>query len=160
MRRADVAGVNQLLSGFERVGGAVLDLPYEAFDKALDLALGQGADEAVDRTAALKGDDGGDRLDAELSGDLRLIIDVHLDESSLAARAGDHTLDYRAQLLAGLAPGSPEINQHDLAHGGFENIVPEALDRRFHRSGPPLIRQNHHPAPSEANQFACLINVR
>jgi hypothetical protein len=54
----------------------------------------------------LKGDDGGDGLDAELSGDLRLIIDVHLDESSLAARAGDHTLDYRAQLLAGSHQGA------------------------------------------------------
>ena len=88
----------------------------QLLDEGLDLALGQRAHEAVDRLALLEGDDGGDRLDAELAGDLRMLVDVHLDQLDLALGALDHLLDHRGQLLAGAAPGRPEIDQHRLRH--------------------------------------------
>jgi len=46
--------------------------------------LGLGADERVDRLAALERDDRGDRLDTQRSGDLGVLVDVDLGENDLA----------------------------------------------------------------------------
>ena len=72
------------------------DRPGDPLDEGLDLAFGQGAHEAVDRLAVLEGDDGRDRLDAELAGDLRMVVDVHLDQPHLAAWRPDGLLQDRA----------------------------------------------------------------
>ena len=81
----------------------------------------------------------GNRLDAELAGDLRMIVDVHLDELDLAAGVGDRLFQHRRQLLARAAPRRPEIDKHRLARRGGDDVLPEGrrrhvLDRRSRRA--------------------------
>src|SRR5208282_1715695 len=63
-RRAGVARLEEALGlgqGFGDLGGTVIatTLALEALDEGLDLALGQGADEAVDHATARHRKDGG-----------------------------------------------------------------------------------------------------
>ena len=93
---AEEAGGAGIVLGGERLGGGLQRLrrrslgptgPATRSMKAVDLALRQRAHETVERLAVLEGDDGGDRLDAELAGDLRVVVDVHLDQPHLALGA-------------------------------------------------------------------------
>jgi hypothetical protein len=161
MGGGDFAGVNQRLRRLERVGG-LLDGADEPLEKALDLAFRQRADEAVDRPAALEGDDGGDGFDPELLGDLGLLVDVHFHEPRLAAGRRDEAFDHRGELLAGTTPGGPEVDQNDLAHGGLEHVRGEARHRRLDRFRITLhaIRHICHCAPPFRRQSACRMKVR
>jgi hypothetical protein len=62
-----------------------------------------------------EGDDGGDRLDAELAGDGGMVVDVHLDQLDATAGLLTDLFELRRQLLARPAPRRPEIDQHRLA---------------------------------------------
>jgi hypothetical protein len=85
-RGGDIAGFEQRIAFGDQLlrarGTAGAGDPSDEF---LDLALRQGADEAVDRLAVGEGDHRGDRLDAQLAGHRRMIVDVHLDQADLAA---------------------------------------------------------------------------
>ena len=95
------------------LGGALR--PGDAIDEGLDLALRHRADEAVDRLAVGEGDDRGNRLDAELAGDRRMIVDVHLDQAHGAVGGAHRLFDDRAEGAARPAPRRPEVDQHRLA---------------------------------------------
>src|SRR6266851_4453417 len=151
---AGIAGGEGLLRHLERLldrrgaGGAA-----EALDELLDLALRQGADEAVDRPPVLEGIDGGDRLDAHLLRDLRALVDIDLDHAHGALGLAHRLLEQRPQLLARAAPRRPEIDDHravmrgvdDIGHeGGGRRVLDElraaraggAADYRFHNASP------------------------
>jgi hypothetical protein len=100
-------------------------------EELADLALGQGADEAVDRLAALEEDAERDRADAEhlrqLLGDLGLVVGVELDELEAAAVGGLELLERRAERLARAAPGRPDVEQHRLRERGVDEVGFEVL---------------------------------
>ena len=106
---------------------------HEARDKRLHLALGKRAHEAVHRLAILEGIDGGDGLDAQLLGDFGIVVDIDLDQLDGAAGFTDDFFQHGAELLAGPAPGRPEIHDHRnlaarLQHIGGEGGEPGVLD--------------------------------
>ena len=51
----------------------------------------------------------------ELAREWRMVVDVHLDQLHLALGGLHDLLEHRGELLAGAAPGRPEIDQHRLA---------------------------------------------
>ncbi len=151
---AEIAGLAGLGRRAQRLG----DLTFEtvgggspgggggndALGKAAHLALGHGAHEAIDRAAAGKGEDGGNGLDAELAGDLGMLVDVDLDQADLPGLLGDDLFERRAQLPAGAAPGGPEIDQDrnlarcldDVDHeGGIAGITHEGDGGRGRAGG-------------------------
>ena len=109
-------------ASIERVGFADQGT-HETLDETLDLALGQRADEAVDRLASLKGDHGRDRLDAELGSDLGMRFDIHFDELELALGGFDELFENRGELPARGGRGSPKIHQDRLARRFRDDIV-------------------------------------
>ena len=119
-----VGGGEQIL-GF--AADAVLGQPLE---KGNDLGLGQGAHETVDRLAVGESDHRRDRLNTHLRRNRGMLLDVHLDELDLALGRLDRFLEDRRQLLAGTAPVRPEIDQHRLALGFFNDVLDEGLRRR------------------------------
>ena len=146
LARAEVALLEDLLrlgEGLRDLGGTLVGTPLalQALDEGLDLALGQSTHEAVDHPAAGDREDGGDRLHAELLGDLGVLVDVDLGEAQLALGLAHHLLEQGAKLLAGPAPGRPQIDDHrDLARGldhvGHEASGGDILDeRRLSRIG-------------------------
>src|SRR5208337_2985895 len=109
-RRPRRVALRRRLFGFrQQLGETPAERPGDALNEPADLALRQGPDEAIERLALVEGDDGGNRLDAELTGDLRMIVDIHLDERDLSARVRDRALQRRRKLLARAAPRRPEI---------------------------------------------------
>ena len=60
-----------------------------------------------------------------------MLVDVHLDELDLATGGLDHILDDGSQLLAGAAPGRPEIDEHGLAGGFGDDVAAKGCGRRF-----------------------------
>ncbi len=141
-RPLQVAGLAGLYGRRQRLGdlGLVAGLADQLLDEFPDLALRNGAHEAVHRLAVLEGDDRRDGLDAELPGHRRMLVDVHLHQPDLAARLRDDLLQSRLQLLAGAAPGRPEIDEHGLVsrvldHVGREALGRHVLDRRRRGGG-------------------------
>ena len=55
------------------------------------------------------------RLDAEFLRDIGILVDIHLGEADFSARRLDDFSEHRAQLLAGAAPGGPEIDENQPA---------------------------------------------
>jgi len=52
-----------------------------------------------------------------------MIVDIHLDELHPPAGLLDHLLDDRRQLLAGAAPGRPEIDENRLLARGLDHVL-------------------------------------
>ena len=71
-RSRDVAFAEHRLCD-EKVVLGVLQGTGEAFNEALDLALGKRADKSIHRASALESDDGRNGFDAELIGDFRML---------------------------------------------------------------------------------------
>ena len=69
-----------------------------------------GADEARRRFAVPKDGNGGDALDPEARGQLRLGIDVYLDELELPRPLLHFSFDRGAERAAGTTPGRPEVD--------------------------------------------------
>ena len=128
LRRAvDVAGGQRRLGGFEirrDVAGRVADQPR---DEGVDPRFGQRSHEAVDRLPVLEGEHGGDRLHAHLPGDLRVIVDIELDQLDRALRRAHRLFQHRRELAAGAAPRRPEIDQHRHLARGFDHVAHEVL---------------------------------
>eukprot|EP01036_Dinobryon_divergens_P049822 gene49822-66739_t len=97
----------------------------DLLDEGLDLAFRQGAHESVRRATIDEGDDGGDRLDAELTCDGRMVVNVHLDELDAAACLVHRLFDDRRQLATGTAPRRPEIDQDGLTARFLNDILAE-----------------------------------
>ena len=112
---------------FFRADGALC----QTFEERRDLALRQGAHEAVRGLAVDKRDHRRDRLDAHLAGDRRMVVDVHLDEFHLALGGLHDLLEDRRELLARTAPGRPEVDQHRLALRLLDDVLHEALGGRL-----------------------------
>ena len=93
--------------GFGQPAGVVQDWTDEPLDEALDFPFRQGAHEAIDRLASLKGDHGGNGTHAQTARNLRMLVDIHLDELDLAARRVDRLFEDRRELFAGFAPRAP-----------------------------------------------------
>src|SRR5215472_16013102 len=82
----------------------------EALNELPDLALWEGADEAIHRPTVLERVHRRDRLDAHLLSDLRVLVDVDLDHPNGAVGRTHCLLELRSELFAGPAPGGPEID--------------------------------------------------
>ena len=127
-----VVGGERLRRRVERaIRFARADRPGDPLDERHDLALGEGAHEPVEWLAVLEGDDRRDRLDAELTGDLRMVVDVHLDQPHLASRGTDGLLQNGRELLAWAAPRCPEIDQHRNGARRVQHVGSEGLGRRI-----------------------------
>src|SRR5262249_10964479 len=124
----------------------------------LDLALRHRADKPVDRPPVLEGVNRRDRLDAHLLRDLGVLVNVELDHADRAVGAAHDPFQDRAQLLAGAAPGRPEIDDDRLVERGVDDLGhetsggyildgrgragtarPRATDQRFIRHGVLLL---------------------
>ena len=103
--------------------------------KALICASGHGTHEAVHRLAVLEGNDGGNRLDPQLPRNLRVLINVHLDQLHLAASGLYGLLQHGRELLARPAPGRPEIDEHRLRHRFRHDVLPECRRRCIRNEG-------------------------
>ena len=107
--------------------------PHQPLHEALDLAFRLGAHEAVHRLPLVEGEHGRNRLDAQLLRDLRILVDVDLDQRHLAAGVSHRLLQNRRELLAGAAPGRPEIDDHRRLLRRLDHVGGEALGRRVLR---------------------------
>jgi len=160
-RGVELAGVDRGLGVLQRLLdrrlAASAALGREIVDELLELALGLAADEAVDRLAVREAVDGGDRLDAELGGELLVLVDVDLDQLDLAAGLLDRLLQRRGELLARPAPRRPEVDDHGrLARGGDDVLLEAGGVAVLDEVGPafgPLLRgadNRFHGHPSSA----------
>ena len=114
------------VGGLQQVLGLAADLALgQPLEEGDHLAFRQRAHEAVGRLAVDEGDHRRDRLDAHLAGDGRMLVDVHLDELDLALGGRDHLFQDRGELLAGAAPGRPEVDQHRLALRLLDHVLHE-----------------------------------
>src|SRR3954468_12056961 len=89
-----------------------------------DRALRLGADDALDRLAALEDRHGRDRHDLVVAGDLRVLVDVELGDGQLVAVLGGDLLEHRGDHLAGPAPLGPEVDEDGLV--AAQHLVREA----------------------------------
>ena len=101
--------------------------PISRAMKAVTRDSGKGAHEAVDRPSVLEGEHGGDRLDAHLARDLRMVVDIELDQPDRALRRAHGLFEDRRELPAGAAPGRPEIDQHRHFARGVDHVAHEVL---------------------------------
>src|SRR3546814_40376 len=99
----------------------------QALDESLDLAFGLRALEAVDRLALEEGIDRGNRLDPELPGELLVLVDIDLHHADGAGGGRHGAFQQGAELLAGPAPGRPEVDHHRHRHRGFDDVLHEGL---------------------------------
>jgi len=118
----------------------LLDVGVDAFsagqlvDEGLDLAVGNGALEAVDRLAVDEGVDGRDRLHPQLARIGRVGVDVDLDHLHRPLGGAHGLLQRGAERPARAAPGRPEVDDdrlmlRGLDHVGHEGGVRAVLDQ-------------------------------
>ena len=97
--------------------------------KGAQLRFRNGAHESVNRLAVLEGVNRWNGLDAQLTRDFLILVDVDLDEADGAPGLVHHLLQQRPQLFARATPRRPEIDDHRRFARSFENIRRECLDR-------------------------------
>src|SRR3569833_2830078 len=102
--------------------------PAQLLNESANLAFRERTHEPIDRLTVPKGVYGGYRLDAKLLRDLRVLVDVDLDETYRAVGLVHGLLERGAQLLAGPAPRRPEIDDHGHGAAGVEHVGREGLD--------------------------------
>ena len=119
-----IAGLQRLV-GCRQRGGRVHGrlLAQQALDERLHRAFRLRALEAVERASVAERVDRRDGLDAQLIGERLVLVDVDLDEAHLAVVGADHLLQDRRELLAGAAPGRPEIDQHRRRARGLQHVA-------------------------------------
>ena len=120
-----VALGEQLLGGLHVLLGRLLvGARHVLVEELAHLGLGQRADEAVDRLAALEQDAERDAAHAEhlrqLLRDLGLVVGVELDQLEAAGVGGLELLEHRAERLARAAPRRPDVEQHRLRERGVD----------------------------------------
>jgi hypothetical protein len=82
--------------------------------------------------------------------DLRVLVDVHLDQADLALGIRDRAFQQGRELLARPAPGRPEINDNRLVARRLDDVVDEVLGVAVPISAPP-IRRGAGPSVPIAN---------
>ena len=92
----------------------------------------QCAHEAVHRLAVLEGIDCRDRLDTKLLRHRRVLVDIHLHELHGAPRRLHRVFEHGRQLLAGAAPGCPEIDDDRHLARCLDHVAGKGLCRRVH----------------------------
>ena len=128
-RGVGVAGGESFLGHLE-IRAAVALATEETIDERLDAGLGQRPHEAVYRLAILEGEHRGDRLDAHLARDLRVVVDIELDQFDGALGGANRLLQDRRQLAARTAPRRPEIHQHRNLARRVDDVAHEVGGRR------------------------------
>jgi hypothetical protein len=88
----------------------------------LDLRLGHHADEVIDDGAVLEKHHGGQAADADLLRQLLLLVGVHLGELEAPSVLRGQAVEDRHQLLAGSAPGRPEVHEHGRLAGRLDDV--------------------------------------
>src|SRR4051812_32955307 len=76
-----------------------------------ELALALGADHALLGLTVLEDDEGGDAHDIEAERQVRVLVDVDLDDADLAVLLVGDLLEDRGDHLARTAPFGPEVDQ-------------------------------------------------
>ena len=116
------AGVERLL----RFRDALLGLIGHGLrEPGTHLGLRQGADELVDNLAVRKQLHGRDATDAVALRDLRVLVGVDLGQGETGAVFAGNLFENGAQLAAGAAPLSPEVDQHRTFAAGFQDLLLE-----------------------------------
>ena len=123
----DQSSVGRLEQIFRLAPDAILGQPFQ---EGHDLAFRQRAHEAVGRLAVNESDHGRNRLDAHLARNGGVLVDIHLDELHLALGGAHRLFQDRRELLAGAAPGGPEVDQDRLPFRFLDNVFDKGLRRR------------------------------
>ncbi len=119
--------------GFEQFGfGQILFGLLSRFGRHMlveelaNLGFRQRADETIDRLTAGEHHAKRNRAHAEhlaeLAGDFRLLVAVELGQQEAAFVSGFELFQDRAELLAGAAPGGPDIEQNRPRQGGLDQV--------------------------------------
>ena len=112
-----------LVAGREqRVGG----LGHEPLDEALDDGRRLRAGELVDELAVAERLDVRDALDAVAARDVRVRVDVDLDELDGAVGGVHGALDHGRELVTRAAPLGPEVDEHRHAARALDDRLLES----------------------------------
>src|SRR3546814_6010898 len=105
------------------------------------------------------GIDSRDGLNPELTGNEPIFIDIDFDQlhALIGIIRGD-LFDNGSKLLAGAAPFRPKINDHQLRHRWFDNILPKCLYRRLFRLLQSQRRQLTSPANCSEDRKSTRLN--
>ncbi len=124
--RGNIALLERICGGGKRIlDSSRAFLPCgakERLHELAELAFWNRTHEAIDRLAVLESIDGRNGLDAQLLRDLRVFVDIDLDETKRALSLGHEAFEQRAQLFARAAPGRPEINDHGHVHRRVQHV--------------------------------------
>jgi hypothetical protein len=107
----------------------------QLLDESGDLGGRLRAHEGIDRLAAGEGEDRRDRLDPQLGGDLLILVDIDLDQPDRATAGLNRLLQQRGKLLAGTAPGRPEVDDHRRLARGLDHVGHETGVGGIHHRG-------------------------
>ena len=118
-------GVAAFLERARLFDGKVRGRRAELLEPLKNLGLGERADEPRDFTAVAERMHGGDTLDAEGRGDVRIRIDVDLRQHPRAVRFAREPLEHRRQLTARAAPLGPEIDDDRHFCGASQDVLLE-----------------------------------
>src|SRR5262245_5755586 len=102
-------------------------------EEAADGGTRVGADEAADRTAVTEYRDGRDALDAVLSREHLLGVDVDLGELDLVRALGDLGFDRGAEHATGATPCRPEVDDDGQLVRALDHVVLKGLGGHVHR---------------------------
>ena len=120
-----------LLGGLRRLVTACLDrkLGEDLVERLLQLRFAAGIGQVGDRLALEHRIDGRDRLDLELGCNELFLVDIDLHQHhALVGIVGRNLFQQRGQRLAGPAPVGIEIEDDELRHRRFDDVLLEPLD--------------------------------
>lgn len=100
----------------------------DGLEEGGDLGLREGAHEPVDLLAVPDRDDRGDRLHAELGGELLVGVDVHLCELECSTGFVRHALEEGGERLARSAPRRPEVDENGDFPGSKQDLMLEVSE--------------------------------
>ena len=127
-RDIKLPGVQRLLRLLDaNLGSTRADRARKTLDESLDLAFRQSSLKPVRGLAVLEGIDHGDGLNAQLLRKRLVFVDIDLDQTNGASGGLNDLLQNRPELLAGFAPGCPEIDDHRHVARHLDDVVHEVL---------------------------------
>src|SRR5688572_5253748 len=124
----DIARSQEFVGGFQHGCDFIArGIDRETRYKLTQLTFGQRPHEAIHRLAVHKSEHGWNRLYAHLGGELLIFVDVYLDQANSAFFFVDDLFQHWSKLLAGSAPGRPEVDQHRRLTGSLDHVSHEVL---------------------------------
>ena len=102
-------------------------------DELLDVGFRLRTGKAVNRLAIDKSVDGRHRLHPHLLRDLLVVVDIHPHHPDFAAAGADDLFQNRAKLLAGAAPGCPELYDGGCRFRALDHLGHEIVHRDVDR---------------------------